>query len=311
MKKTKSKQKLKKYTLGDFKKEIPFFIMLLPAFVLVLIYAYGPMGGVLMAFQNFRISDGVFGSPFNGLDNFRRLFAMPNFIPVVRNTVVIALGKMIGGIVVPVVFALMLNEIKHTGFKKSVQTLVYLPNFLSWVILASIFVDILSPSSGIVNEMLGWVGIDPVFFLGDTTWFPITMIVTEIWRMFGFGAIIYLAALSGIDPSLYEAAQIDGANRFKQTLHVTLPGMLSTIVLMTVLSMGGILDGGFDQIFNMYNPAVMETGDILGTFIFRQGIQNVDFALATAAGLFSSIVSFAFVVGSFILADKLIGYRIF
>jgi len=311
MKKSKNKHQLKKYTKADFKKEMPFFIMLLPAFVLVLIYSYGPMGGVLMAFQNFRISDGIFGSSFNGLDNFRRLFAMPNFLPVVRNTVVIALGKMIGGIVVPVTFALMLNEIKHVGFKKSIQTLVYLPNFLSWVILASIFVDILSPSSGVVNQMLGWIGVDPIFFLGSTTWFPITMIVTEIWRMFGFGAIIYLAALSGIDPSLYEAAQIDGANRFKQTIHVTLPGILSTIVLMTVLSMGGILDGGFDQIFNMYNPAVMETGDILGTFIFRQGIQNVDFALATAAGLFSSVVSFFFVVGSFILADKLIGYRIF
>lgn len=307
----KQKKKKKKYTKADFKRELPFFIMLLPAFILVLIYAYGPMGGLLMAFQNFRISDGIFGSQFNGLDNFRRLFAMPNFLPVVRNTVVIALGKMIGGIVVPVLFALLLNEIKHVGFKKSIQTLVYLPNFLSWVILASIFVDILSPSQGVVNHMLGLIGIEPVFFLGDTTWFPITMIVTEIWRMFGFGAIIYLASLSGIDPNLYEAAQIDGANRMKQTLYVTLPGILSTIVLMTVLSMGGILDGGFDQIYNMYNPAVMETGDILGTFIFRQGIENADFALATAAGLFSSVISFFFVVASYLLADKLIGYRIF
>jgi len=308
MKKNKSK---KKYTKADFKRELPFFLMLLPAFILVLIYSYGPMAGILMAFQNFRISDGILGSQFNGLDNFRRLFSMPNFLPVIRNTVIIALGKMVGGIVVPVLFALMLNEVKHMGFKKSIQTLVYLPNFLSWVILASIFVDILSPSQGVVNHMLGLVGFEPIFFLGDTTWFPITMIVTEIWRMFGFGAIIYLAALSGIDPSLYEAAQIDGANRFKQTLHVTFPGILSTIVLMTVLSMGGILDGGFDQIFNMYNPAVMETGDILGTFIFRQGIENLDFALSTAASLFSSIVSFFFVVGSFVLADKLIGYRIF
>jgi len=308
----KTVEKKPSYWKKSFKKELPFFLMLAPAFVIVLIYSYGPMVGIAMAFQDFRIADGVFGSSFNGLDNFRTLFNMPNFWPVIRNTIVIALGKMVGGIIIPVGFALLLNEIRHMGFKKSIQTLVYLPNFLSWVILASIFIDILSPSTGVVNHLLGMVGIEPIFFLGDTTWFPITMIVTEIWRMFGFGAIIYLAALTGIDPTLYEAAQIDGANRIKQTLHITFPGILSTIVLMTVLSMAGVLDGGFDQIFNMYNPAVMETGDILDTLIFRLGFQgNPQWALSAAANLFRSVISMIFVVTSYVLADKLVGYRIF
>ncbi|MCL2558936.1 MAG: ABC transporter permease subunit [Turicibacter sp.] len=307
-----SQKKKPSYWSKDFKKELPFYLMLIPAFVLVLVYSYGPMVGIAMAFQDFRLADGIFGSNFNGLDNFRTLFSMPNFWPVIRNTLIIALGKMIGGIIVPVGFALLLNEIRHMGFKKSIQTMVYLPNFLSWVILASIFIDILSPSDGVVNHMLGMIGIEPIFFLGDTTWFPITMIFTEIWRMFGFGAIIYLAALTGIDPTLYEAAQIDGANRIKQTLHITFPGILSTVILMTVLSMSGVLDGGFDQIFNMYNPAVMETGDILDTLIFRFGFQGTpQWALSTAANLFRSVVSTIFVVTSYILADRLVGYRIF
>jgi len=304
-------RKLAPYSFAQFRKEIPFFIMLLPAVVVVAIYAYGPMIGVLMAFQRYSITAGIFGSEWIGLDNFRTLFSMPNFWPIIRNTVVIALGKMIGGIVVPVGFALLLNEIRNQGFKRSVQTLVYLPNFLSWVILASIFLDILSPSQGIVNHVLGLFGISPIFFLGSTFWFPITMIATEIWRMFGFGSIIYLAALTSIDPNLYEAARIDGATRIKQTIHVTLPGILSTIILMTVLSMSNILNGGFDQIYNMYNPAVMETGDIIDTFIFRLGIENAQFALSTTANLFKSVVSFVFIVASFKMADRFAGYRIF
>ena len=284
--------------------------MLLPAVVLVAIYSYGSMVGTVIAFQKFNPTKGFFGSPWVGLDNFRNLFTMPTIGQVIYNTVFISLCKMIGGIVVPVVFALLLNEVSRVSVKRTYQTLVYLPHFLSWVILAGIFKDILS-QTGVINTALAAIGVEPVGFLSDQQIFPITMIVTDVWKGFGFGSVIYLAALTGIDQNLYEAAQIDGAGRIQQTIHITLPGILSTIVLMTVLSMANILNGGFDQIYNMYTPAVYATGDILDTFVFRLGIDNAQFALSTVAGLFKSGVSFVFIVASYWLADRFAGYRIF
>lgn len=292
-------------------RELPLYVMLIPAVVLVAIYSYGAMAGVSIAFQKFVPANGLFRSPWVGLDNFRTLFSMPNIWPVIRNTVVISFFKMAGGIFVPVVFALLLNEIPRLSLKRTFQTMVYLPNFLSWIILSGILIDILSPSSGIVNVLLSGLGIEPVFFLGEPKIFPVTMIVTDIWKSFGFGSVIYLAALTSIDPALYESARIDGANRWQQTWHITLTGISSTIVLMTVLSLANILNGGFDQIYNMYSPAVYSTGDILDTFVFRLGIQEAQFALSTAAGLFKSVVSFIFIVASYSMADKFAGYRVF
>jgi putative aldouronate transport system permease protein len=300
-----------KKNLMKWKRQLPLVLMLVPSIILILVFSYGSMIGTVIAFQKFNIAKGLFGSKWIGFDNFRNLFTMPNIGPIIRNTVVIALGKMIGGVIVPVIFALMLNEVRLTKLKRTFQTMVYLPHFLSWVILASIFTDILSPSSGIFNKFLGYLGVNPIFFLGSTTWFPVTMVITDIWKVFGFGSIIYLAALTGIDQNLYEAAQIDGAGRIMQTVYVTLPGILSTIILMSVLSMGNILNGGFDQIYNMYSASVYETGDILDTFVFRLGIENAQYALSTAANLFKSGVSFVFVVASYGLANKFAGYRIF
>lgn len=284
--------------------------MLMPAVILVAIYSYGSMVGTVIAFQKFKPANGFFGSEWVGLENFRNLFTMPTIGQVIYNTVFISLCKMIGGIVVPVLFALMLNEVAKAGIKRTYQTLVYLPHFLSWVILAGIFKDILS-QTGVINGALQSIGLGPIGFLSDQKAFPITMIFTDIWKGFGFGSVIYLSALTGIDQNLYEAAQIDGAGRIQQTIHITLPGLLSTIVLMTVLSMANILNGGFDQIYNMYTPAVYATGDILDTFVFRLGIENAQYALSTAAGLFKSGVSFIFIVASYWLADRFAGYRIF
>ncbi|MDR1445186.1 MAG: ABC transporter permease subunit [Treponema sp.] len=292
-------------------RELPLHLMLIPSIVLVFIYSYLPMAGIGIAFQRFVPTNGLFGSPFVGLQNFRTLFLLPDTWQVIGNTIFISFFKMIGGIIVPVVFALLLNEIHSKPARRIFQTMVYLPNFLSWIILSGIFIDILSPTRGIVNQGLSGLGIEPIFFLGNPQWFPFTMIITDIWKGFGFGSVIYLAALTSIDPSLYESAVIDGANRWKQTWHITLPGITSTIILMTVLSMANILNGGFDQIFNMYNPAVYSTGDILDTMIYRMGIQNAQFAVSTAAGLFKSGISFVFIVVSYYLADKLAGYRIF
>ena len=297
--------------LGKLKREIPLYLMVIPAMILVAIYSYGPMLGLGIAFQKFIPTRGLFGSDWIGLDNFRMLFALPHTLGVIWNTIFISFMKMVGGIIVPVFFALLLNEVSQVRFKRLFQTMVYLPNFLSWVILSGILIDILSPSSGIVNKIITLLGFEPIFFLGNAKAFPYTMVVTDIWKGFGFGTVVYLAALSGIDPSLYEAAIVDGANRWKQTLHVTLPGIKGIVTLMTVLSMGNILNGGFEQIFNMYSPMVYSTGDILDTMIYRMGIVEMRYDISTAAGFFKSIVSMIFVAVSYLMADKVAGYRVF
>ena len=305
-----AQSKAKKVTL--FKRELTLHIMLIPAVILVLIYSYGPMIlSIFVALQNFVPAKGISGSSWVGLGNFRKLFALPNFGQVVFNTVYISLWKMILGVIIPVFFALLLNEVSNKVFKKVFQTLVYMPNFLSWIIIAGILIDILSPSGGVVNKFLSQFKIEPIFFLGDPKWFPTTIVVSDIWQRFGFGTVVYLAALTGIDPALYEAAEIDGANRWKQTIHVTLPALKGIIVLMTVLSMGNILNAGFDQIFNLYSPQVYSTGDILDTLIYRLSMENAQFSLGTAAGLFKSAISFVFVVLSYYLADKFADYRVF
>lgn len=298
-------------SLAKLKREIPLYVMVMPAMIVTLIYSYGSMLGLGIAFQNFIPTKGLFGSQWIGLGNFKILFALPDWFQVIWNTIFISFMKMVGGIVVPVFFALLLNEVSQSKFKRLFQTMVYLPNFLSWVILSGILIDILSPSGGIVNGLITSLGFEPVFFLGDAKVFPYTMALTDIWKGFGFGTVVYLASLTSIDPGLYEAATIDGAGRWRQTIHVTLPGIKGIVVLMTVLSMGNILNGGFEQIFNMYSPSVYSTGDILDTMIYRMGIVETRFAISTAAGFFKSIISMIFVSLSYLLADRWAGYRVF
>lgn len=296
---------------GKFKRELPLHIMLIPGIICIILFCYVPMGGIVMAFQKFVPAKGIFESKWVGLDNFRYIFHLPNFLPVLRNTVLIAFGKIIAELFVPIVFALLLNEINHAFVKRTVQTIVYFPYFLSWVILGGIFIDILSPSNGIVNELLGLVGIEPIYFLGDEKWFPFTIIITATWKHFGYKTIVYLAALTGIDPTLYEAAVVDGANRWKQTIHVTIPGIVPIVTLMVVLSLGDILNAGFEQVFNLYSPSVYSTGDIIDTLVYRMGMVNTQYSVATAIGLFKSVISFILIVISNKLAGKLAGYRVF
>ncbi|KTD88599.1 ABC transporter permease [Paenibacillus etheri] len=294
-----------------WKREWPLHLMLFPGIVLVLIFSYIPMAGIMMAFQKYVPNKGLFGSPFIGLKNFQLLMDYPDIGRIFFNTVYIAVMKIVAGMIVPVTIAILLNELRKEWVKRTFQTLVYLPHFLSWVLLSGILIDVLSPSSGILNQVLGLFGIDPVFFLGDNKWFPYVMVISDVWKEFGFGTIVYLAALTGINPSLYEAAEIDGAGRFKQTLHVTLPGMLPIIVLMFTLSIGNVLNAGFDQIFNLYSPPVYESADIIDTFVYRMGIEQAQFGFATAVGLLKSVISFIFVSMSYILAYRVANYRIF
>ena len=298
--------------LSRYKRQIPLHLMILPGMILLIIFNYIPMAGVVIAFQKFIPARGLFGAQkWIGFGNFEYVFQLPNFQNVLRNTVLIASMKIILGMLVPILVAILLNEVRSKRFKRSVQTAIYLPHFLSWVVLGGIFIDILSTTDGIVNNLIKSLGGTPIFFLGDNNWFPATMIVTDTWKEFGYGTIIYLAAITGIDPMLYEAAQIDGANRFKQAWHITLPGMRMVIVLLMVLSLGNVLNAGFDQIFNMYSTPVYESGDIIDTFVYRIGMLDAQYGVATAVGLFKSAISLVLISTSYYYAYKLAGYRVF
>jgi len=296
---------------SKLKREIPLHLMLIPGVILILIYSYFPMAGITFAFQKFIPIQGLFGSKWVGFDNFRYVLQMPDFWQVLKNTFFIATMKIIAGQIVPIVVALLLNEMKRAFVKRGVQTLIYLPHFLSWVILGAILVDILSPSEGIVNQILQAFGLDPIFFLGSNQWFQTVLIVSDVWKEFGFSTIVYLAAITGINPSLYEAAIVDGANHMRQTWHITLPGMVPIIILLATLSLGSVLNAGFDQVFNLYGPSVYQSGDILDTLIYRIGLIDAQFGVATAIGLFKSVVSLVLISISYVLAYRLANYRIF
>jgi putative aldouronate transport system permease protein len=292
-------------------QEIPLHIMLLPGVILSVLFHYIPIGGIVIAFQKFVPSRGIFNSKWIGLDNFHYLFNLPNFTSVLWNTIFIAVMKIIAGLIVPIIVALLLNEVISNSFKRTIQTIIYFPYFLSWVILGGILIDILSPTSGIVNQALGFFGIDPIFFLGNEKWFPFTLVLSNTWKEFGYSTIVYLAALTAIDLHLYEAAIVDGANRWKQTLHVTLPGIMPIVTLMAVLSLGNVLNAGFDQVFNLYSPMVYSTGDILDTMVYRIGLIDAQYGVATAVGLFKSVIALGLITLSNFLAGKYAGYRIF
>jgi putative aldouronate transport system permease protein len=287
-----------------------YWAMMAPGFIWLILFSIVPMFGIVMAFQDFNPSLGIFKSPWIGLENFEYMFSMDDIWQVFNNTIVIAVGKIIGNLIIPLIFALLLNELRIKKLVRPIQTLVYLPYFLSWVILASIVLNIFG-LKGPVNAFLGLFGNEPIVFFGRSEYFRPLVIGTDVWKGFGYNAIIYLAALTGIDPSLHEAAAIDGAGRFKRLLHVTLPGIRTTIILLMILSLGSVLNAGFDQIYNLYNPLVYSTGDIIDTWVYRAGLVNMQFSLATAVGLLKSVVSLVLIAISYKLADKFTGYKIF
>ena len=297
----------KRYML---KRELPLYLMLLLPVSLLLIYSYGPMFGLMMAFQKFDPVQGFFQSKWVGFDNFIKVFSFPDVKQVIWNTFFIAIMKIIIETVAAVLAAIFLNEIRSRWFKRTVQTIIYFPYFLSWVILGGILRDILA-RDGIVNLMLQAAGLKPLLFLGNAQAFPWVLIFTETWQITGFGTIVFLASISSISPTLYEAAAIDGAGRIRQTWNITLPGMSTTIILMVVLSMGWILNAGFDQILMLYSPLVYSTGDVIDTWVYRMGLQQAQYSLGAAVGLMRSFVSFILVVASYYIAYKAADYRVF
>lgn len=290
--------------------QVSYHLMVLPAVVLVFLFNTRTWPGILGAFQDFIPTRGWYGSKWIGLRNFEVFFKQPDSFRIIRNTLVISIGKIIVGQLTAIVAALMINEVRQPRLKKSIQTAVYLPHFISWVIYATLIKSIID-TDGFVNSILVAMEKERIMFLGIPALFPWMMIITATMKEFGFSAIIYLSAITSIDPALYEAAEIDGANRWKQTMHVTLPGLKTVIVLNGVLSLGSILTAGFDQIYNMYNPLVMSTGDVIDTWVYRMGLVNLNYGVGTAVGLFRSAVSLVLTIFAYILADKLADYKIF
>ena len=279
--------------------------MFLPVIAYYILFHYFPIYGVQIAFKDFKLLGGIWGSPWVGFENFITLFQMRSFREVLGNTIIISSYKLIFGFPAPIIFALLLNEINKLYFKKAVQTITYLPHFLSWVILGGIFIQFLSPSVGPINIFLKAIGVQPVFFLGDTQWYRFTLVITAMWKDIGWGSIIYIATLSSVNPEMYEAAIIDGAGRFKRVVYVSLPSLLPVISIMLIFAIGGLINDDFDQIFNTYNPSVYKVGDVLSTYIYRRGLESMEYSFATAVGLFKNIVAFAMIIISNVITKKI------
>jgi len=297
-------------TRAYIRRNWPLYAMLAPTLILLAIFAYYPMYGVVMAFQNYNPGLGFTRSPWVGLANFERLFASPAFPRVISNTLIIAVSKLVTGQIAAIALALLFNEIRRVLFKRTMQNLLYMPHFLSWVVLAGILMDILSPM-GLAGKVQQALGMEPIIFLGSNFWFRPMLVVTNLWKEAGWSMIIYLAALTAIDPDLYEAAAIDGAGRFQRIRYVAIPGIMTTIILLACLNLGDVLQAGFEQVFNLYNPTVYETGDIIDTYVYRVGLVQAQFGVAAAAGLFKSAIGFVLIIISYRLADRYAGYQIF
>lgn len=292
-----------------YKKYFELVLMLLPTIAYFIIFKYIPMAGLTLAFKDFLLKEGIGGSPWVGLLYFTKAMNSKIFMRSFYNTIVISIYKIIFGFPMPIILALMLNEIRSLRYKKALQTVSYLPHFISWVVIAGILTQLLSPNSGSVNYVLtNWFGFKrPIFFLGDNAYFRGTLIVTDIWKEVGWGSVLYIATLSSIPPELYEAAVCDGATRWQRMVHITLPSLVPTITIMLILRVGSVMDAGFDQVFNLYNSAVYETGDIIDTFVYRYGLGEMQYSFSTAVGLFKNVIGFIFVIGTNAVTTRLNG----
>ena len=275
--------------LGEVYRHREYLLLLLPALVIFVLFRYIPMAGIVIAFKKYTIAGGLFGSPWVGFTYFERLFDSEKFYQVLWNSIRISFLKIAIGFPGPIIFALLLNEVRQVAWKKSFQTISYLPHFVSWVVVGGIVRDVLSVH-GVVNGMIGWFGAEPRLFLQEMHSFLPIVITSMIWKNIGWGSIIYLAAITSIDPDLYEAAEIDGAGRVRRMWHITLPSITHVIIILFLLRIGNILEAGFDQIFNLYNPLVYDVADIIDTYVYREGISGFQYSLTAAASLFQNVV---------------------
>ncbi|KEQ27646.1 ABC transporter permease [Paenibacillus tyrfis] len=290
--------------LKDLVRDKYLYLLLLPGMLFIVVFKYIPMYGLVIAFQEYNILQGVGGSDWVGFYQFEKLFTMLDFTNVFKNTLIISTLKLIWGFPAPIVLALLLNEVKQLVFQRFVQTVVYLPHFISWVIFSGIIIIFLNPVDGLVNQVMGWFGGAPIDFLIEKSYFRSILVATDIYKEVGWGTIIYLAAISGINPQLYEAAIVDGAGRFRQMWNITLPSIRHVIVILFILSLGNILDAGFLQTLLLYNPLVMDVADIIDTYVYRKGIVDASYSLGAAAGVFKSVIALILVAASNQLAKR-------
>lgn len=272
------------------------YVMLIPGIIYYLVFHYGPMAGVIVAFKDFDIFSGIFSSDWVGLKHFEKLFSSENFFQIFRNSLTISFYKLAVCFPIPIALAIMLNEVRHQKFQRTLQTVVYLPYFLSWVVIAGIVTNLLSPSDGIVNVLLKAMDKETVNFLASKEWFRTVLVLSDLWHGMGWNTVIFLAALTNIDPQLYEAARIDGAGKLQQIWHITLPGLKSTIIVLLLMKIGNIMNNGFEQIFLLYNPNVYDVADVFETYVYRIGLVDTRYDFATAVGLFKSCVSFVMLI---------------
>jgi len=293
------------------RKYWPIYLISVPGIIYFVLFKYIPLFGSVIAFQNYNIFKGITGSPWVGLDNFKRIYQYAEFIPILKNTILIGLYDLFFAFPVPIILALLLNELRVMAYKRIVQTVVYMPHFLSWVIVGGIVVGVLSPSTGLVNKIIGLFGVDPIYFLGENTYIRTILISSGVWKDSGWGTIIYLAAIAGINPDLYEAAQMDGANRLRQVWSITLPSIMPTIVVLFLLHIGNFLDFGFERVFVFLNPLNSENGEIIDTYVYRAGLVDRQYSYTTAIGLFKSVVGLILIMGSNIFSKKMTGQGLY
>ena len=285
--------------LGDhFRAEWQLYVMLAPTIIWFIVFLYKPMYGLQIAFKDYSIFRGVAGSPWIGFEHFQNLFSNDQFLRAVGNTIKLSALNLLFGFPAPIILALMFNEILNATYKRTAQTIVYLPHFISSVIIAGIVITAFSPTAGIVNTVLGWFGMDSIYFLTRPEWFRPIFIGTGIWQEAGFGSIVFLAAIAGVNPSLYESAVVDGANRWQMMWKITIPSIMPTILIMLIIRIGNIMEVSFELIILLYQPATYSTADVVNTFIYRQGLQSGQYDMAAAAGLFNAVVAFVLVMAA-------------
>jgi putative aldouronate transport system permease protein len=308
------KNKFLKHFVSGIKKDRYLYIMLIPVLAYFIIFKYIPMYGVTIAFKDFRPLDGILGSPWTsqyGMKHFVDFFNSYYFVRVLKNTLLLNIFGLLWSFPIPIIFALLLNELNDGLFKRGVQTISYLPHFISTVILVGIMMILLSPNDGIINQAINHYGGESINFFNEPSWFRTIFIGSGIWQEFGWGAIIYIATISSIDPQLYEAAHIDGATRLQRVLHITLPGILPTISILLVLSIASIMNSNVEKILVMYQPSTYEVSDVIGTFVYRRGIMQSDFSFATAVDLFNSVINFILLITANRLNGKLTNTSLF
>jgi len=292
---TRSKQSLWTTIGRDIRRNKLLYLMVLPVIAYYVIFDYGPMYGLQIAFKDYSPGDGIWGSRWIGLANFTEFFQSYYFWRLIRNTLLISVYELIFGFPAPIILALLLNELRKQAFKRIVQTVTYLPHFISVVVVVGMLVDFLA-RDGVVNQVLGYLGVEARSYLSEPGWFGFLYVSSGIWQQIGWGSIIFLAALSNIDPSLYEAAKVDGAGRWKQMLHITIPGIMPTVIILLILRMGSMMSVGSEKILLMYNPLTYDTADVISTFVYRKGILEASYSYTTAVGLFNAVIAFLLVI---------------